>query len=88
MLPARITFPQVSISALMRASNSSGVLATVSKPGVLNLSLVFSDATIFGISRCKNATIAFGVLRDCPTSDHSRFFRRIAKTLLADHQVG
>jgi hypothetical protein len=44
MPPARITLPQVAISLLIRAANSSGVLATGSKPIAIKRSFMSGSA--------------------------------------------
>src|SRR3954466_16429839 len=60
-LASRTTLPHFSISDLIRAPNSSGALATGTKPSVASFSFTSGCATAFAISFCSNSTISFGV---------------------------
>src|SRR5215471_5097182 len=51
MLAARMTLPHILVSTLMRIANSSGVLATASKPSVGKRSFTSGSAMIAAISR-------------------------------------
>src|SRR5712672_105280 len=62
MLAALMTFPHVSVSPLMRAVNSSGVLPTGSKPSAAKRSFISGDAMLLTISRWSTVTMSFGVL--------------------------
>src|SRR4051812_18425933 len=55
------TLPHFSISFVMRAANSAGVLATGLKPSVASRSLTSGRATALAISRASRSTISFGV---------------------------
>src|SRR5712675_1511379 len=57
MLAALMTFPHVSVSPLMRAVNSSGVLPTGSKPSAAKRSFISGDAMLLTISRYKPGAI-------------------------------
>ena len=70
MLAARINFAQFSKSALMRAPNSSGLLAIKSKPSVAKYSLMSGSAMILTISRLSRATISLGVPAGTATANH------------------
>jgi hypothetical protein len=57
----RVAHHRAAISSLMRAANSSRVLATGLKPSVASPSLTSGRATLLAISRESSSTISFGV---------------------------
>src|SRR5262245_37916087 len=61
MFAARMTLPQISVSTLMRAANSFGVLPTASKPSAGKRSFTSGKAMIAVISRWSAPMISFGV---------------------------
>src|SRR5712691_3310258 len=70
MLAARITLPHFSVSVLIRAPNSSGLLAIDSKPSVARRSLMSGSAMILTISRLSRTTISLGVPAGTATPNH------------------
>src|SRR6516165_8175856 len=61
MLASCTTLPHLATSTLMRAPNSSGVLATGAKPKVSSRCVISGVATILAISLRQRSMISFGV---------------------------
>ena len=78
---SRTTLRHFSISSLMRAVNSSGVLATGVKPSAASRCLTSPCAAALAISRESSSTISLGVPADASLPVR---FRRLNRSVVAE----